>query len=63
MTKEKPEHPRRIYGAAPSVPPPISGVPKAKVGKTVQDFIDLDDAKDLDVREDGPGTFTVTPRR
>ncbi len=63
MAKQKVGSPRRIYGASNSLPPPVSNVPKAKVGETVQNFVDLDDIKDLDVQEGGTGTFTVTPIR
>ena len=43
------------------VPPPISDIPPAQVGQTVQDFIDFDHAKQLTVTQQPDGNFTVTP--
>lgn len=45
------------------VPPPISDVPKSKVGEVVQDFIDFDEVVELRVDEQSNGKFTVTPVR
>ena len=54
----------RSMAAAPGGPPgPIAAVPKSDVGRTVQDFIDLDDVHDLEVTQDASGTFIVRPTR
>lgn len=46
---------------AGQIPPPISGVPRSEVGKTVQRFIDWDGVSELSVLEEALGTFQVTP--
>ena|SRR6185436_16409496 len=46
---------------AGKLPAPIYGVPREKVGTTVQRFIDWDGVSELSVLEEGLGTFQVTP--
>ena len=45
------------------MPPPIKDVPPDKVGEVVQDFIDLDNVRELQVKQQTNGKFTVTPVR
>ncbi len=46
---------------AGKLPAPIYGVPRDKVGTTVQRFIDWDGVSELSVLEETLGTFQVTP--
>lgn len=45
----------------PGVPGPITGVPMTQVGTVVQDFVAFDGVRELTVRREPAGTFTVTP--
>lgn len=45
------------------LPAPITDIPSDKVGEVVQDFIDNDGVKDLNVVQQVNGKFTVTPVR
>ncbi len=46
---------------AGKLPAPIYGVPREKVGTTVQRFIDWDGVSEISVLEEALGTFQVTP--
>jgi hypothetical protein len=43
------------------MPPAITDISSDKVGEVVQDFIDFDDIKELEITKQSNGTFTVTP--
>lgn len=45
------------------MPPPIKDVPQEKVGEVVQDFIDFDNIRELQVVRQANGKFTITPVR
>jgi hypothetical protein len=45
------------------IPPPMTDVPPGQVGQVVQDFIDFDQVKQLEVNQQANGNFTVTPVR
>ncbi|MBI3414941.1 MAG: hypothetical protein HY043_06400 [Verrucomicrobia bacterium] len=45
------------------MPPPITDVPPDKVGEVVQDFIDFDNVRELQVVRQANGKFTVSPLR
>lgn len=69
--KSKKPAKRALRGRAPSgavralvagkLPAPIYGVPREKVGSTVQRFIDWDGVSEMSVLEEAMGTFQVTP--
>jgi len=72
-TKKKSMKGRTSRKAAPSppsasraaggsgVPGPITSVPVAQVGRVVQDFVSFDRVRELTVRQEPAGTFTVAP--
>ena len=43
------------------MPPAITDISSDKVGEVVQDFIDFDDIKELEITKQSNGKFTVTP--
>jgi hypothetical protein len=43
------------------VPDPIKDIPEEKVGEIVQSFIDNDGVKELAVKRQKNGAYTVTP--
>jgi len=45
------------------LPPPITDIPSDKVGEVVQDFLDFDGVKELNVTQQSNGKFSVTPVR
>ena len=66
-TKKKTKKKRKTKKKATrraAVPPPISGIARSSVGKTVQRFIHWDDVRKMAVIADDPQgtTYTVTPR-